>query len=101
VLFLSVYWAYIRSKASSVLLFPLVFLMALVGSLRTPVGAWSSPAMRDAWLLVHVTLVLLGYAALLVMAAASVLYLVHEQRLKNKRPSPFLRPASPWARWMN
>ena len=88
VLFLSVYWRY-KIESLSVLLFPLVFLMALVGSLRTPVGAWSSPAMRDAWLLVHVTLVLLGYAALLVMAAASVLYLVHEQRLKNKRPSPF------------
>jgi ABC-type uncharacterized transport system permease subunit len=30
--------------------------------------------------------VLLGYASLLVMAAASILYLVHERRLKSKRP---------------
>jgi ABC-type uncharacterized transport system permease subunit len=88
VLFLSVYWRY-RIESLSVLLFPLVFLMAMVGSLRAPAGAWSSPALRDAWLLVHVALVLLGYAALLVMAAASVLYLVHEQRLKSKRPSAF------------
>jgi len=88
VLFLSVYWRY-RIESLSVLLFPPVFLMALLGSFRAPVGAWSSPALRDVWLLVHVALVLLGYAALLVMAAASVLYLVHEQRLKTKRPNAF------------
>ena len=94
VLFLSVYWRY-RIESLSVLLFPLVFLMALLGTLGAPVGAWSSPVLRDAWLLVHVALVLLGYAALLVMAAASVLYLVHEQRLKSKRPNAFFDRLSP------
>jgi ABC-type uncharacterized transport system permease subunit len=83
-LFLFVYWRY-RIESLSVFLFPLVFLMALIGATGIPIGSWSSQELRDAWLLVHVALVLLGYAALLVMAAASILYLAHEQRLKNKR----------------
>ena len=99
VLFLFVYWRY-RIESLGVFLFPLVFLMALVGSLGAPVGAWSSPALRDAWLLVHVVLVLLGYAALLVMAVASVLYLVHERQSEEQAPRRVLRPACRrWARW--
>jgi len=85
VLFLFAYWRY-RIQTMSVFLFPLVFLMTLVGSLRTPVGAWSSPTLRDAWLVVHVALVLLGYAALLVMATAATIYLIQERQLKGKRP---------------
>jgi len=85
-LFLYVYWRY-RIESLGIFLFPLVFIMTLVGSMGTPVGHWSSPALRDGLLLVHIALVLLGYAALLVMAASSVLYLVHEQLLKNKRRS--------------
>src|SRR5512140_699146 len=64
-LFLFVYWRY-HIETLSVFLFPLVFVMTLVGSLRSPVGSWSTPALRDAWLLVHISLVLLGYASLLV-----------------------------------
>ena len=84
-LFLFVYWRY-HIETLSVFLFPLVFIMTLVGSLRSPVGSWSTPALRDAWLLVHISLVLLGYASLLVMAAASVVYLIQERRLKSKGP---------------
>lgn len=84
-LFLFVYWRY-RIESLSVFLFPLVFLMTLIGGMEIPIGSWSSPELRDAWLVVHVALVLLGYASLLVMAAASILYLVHERRLKSKRP---------------
>jgi ABC-type uncharacterized transport system permease subunit len=44
---------------------------------------------RNAWLTVHIVLVLLGYAALLLTAAASLLYLFQERELKNKRPHSF------------
>jgi len=84
-LFLFVYWRY-GIETLSVFLFPLVFVMTLVGSLGAPVGYWSSPALRDAWLLVHISLVLLGYASLLVMAASSIVYLLQERRLKSKGP---------------
>lgn len=82
-LFLFVYWRY-QFESLSVFLFPLVFLMTLVGSLGSPVSPWTSPGVRDAWLLVHVVLVLLGYAALLLMAVASIVYLIQERRLKSK-----------------
>ncbi len=83
--FLFVYWRY-RIRTHGVFLFPLVFILSLTGSLGTPVANWVNPALRDAWLMVHVGLVLTGYAALLVMAASSVIYLIQERHLKSKGP---------------
>ena len=83
--FLLVYWRY-RIQTHSVFLFPLVFILSLVGSLGTPVATWANPTLRDAWLMVHVALVLVGYAALLVMAASSIIYLIQERHLKTKDP---------------
>jgi ABC-type uncharacterized transport system permease subunit len=82
--FLFVYWRY-RFESLSGFIFPLVFLMTLIGSLGTPVRTWSSHELRDAWLLVHVVLVLVGYAALLLTAVGSLVYLVQEWQLKSKR----------------
>ena len=73
-------------ESLSVLIFPLVFVMTLAGAMRTPVASWPNASLRDAWLLVHVVMVLLGYAALLLTAAASVFYLIRDRRLKHKRP---------------
>jgi ABC-type uncharacterized transport system permease subunit len=44
---------------------------------------------RDTWLTVHIILVLLGIAALLITAVASILYLVQERELKAKKPRKF------------
>lgn len=84
-LFLFVYWRYDFSSLS-VFLFPLVFLMTLVGGMETPVPTWTNRSVRDAWLLLHVGLVLSGYAALLLTAVASVFYLIQERQLKSKQP---------------
>ena len=88
VLFLFVHWRY-GGESLSVFIFPLVFLMALVATLGNPVSAWSSPVVRNAWLTIHIVLVLLGYAALVFTAAASVLYLFQERELKTKKPRKF------------
>jgi ABC-type transport system involved in cytochrome c biogenesis permease subunit len=85
VLFLFVYWRY-QFGSLSVFLYPLVFVMTLVGSMGAPVGPWSNPRVRDAWLLVHVLLILIGYAALLLTAVASIFYLIRERQLKGKKP---------------
>ncbi len=84
-LFLFVYWRY-QIQTLSVFLFPLVFILTLVGSLGSPLGTWPNPQLRDAWLMVHVALVLVGYAALLVMATSSIIYLLQERHLKTKDP---------------
>jgi ABC-type transport system involved in cytochrome c biogenesis permease subunit len=83
VFFLAVYWRY-QFASLAVFLFPLVFVMALLGATEAPVERWSSDRVRDAWLLAHVALVMLGYASLLVTALASVFYLIQERRLKSK-----------------
>ena len=84
-LYLFVQWRY-RMSSISVFIFPLVFVMSLVATLGNPVSAWSSPVVRNAWLTVHIVLVLLGIAALLFSAIGSLLYLFQERELKTKKP---------------
>ena len=85
VFYLFAHWKY-KLESLSVFIFPLVFVAALVATMGNPVSAWSSPVVRNAWLTVHIVLVLLGYAALLLTAVASVLYLFQERELKSKKP---------------
>jgi ABC-type uncharacterized transport system permease subunit len=93
-LFLFVYWRY-HFQSLSVFLFPLVFFMAAIGGMQIPVASWSTPTARDAWLTVHVILVLSGYAALLLTATASVFYLVQERHLKKKTSGSFFERLPP------
>jgi len=88
VLYLFAHWRY-KLESLSVFIFPLVFVAALVATMGNPVSAWSSPVVRNTWLTVHIVLVLLGYAALLLTAVASLLYLFQERELKTKRPHNF------------
>jgi ABC-type uncharacterized transport system permease subunit len=87
-IYLVAHWRY-KLESLSVFIFPLVFVMVLVATMGNPVSAWSSPVVRNTWLTVHIVLVLLGYAALLLTAVASLLYLVQERELKNKKPHGF------------
>ncbi len=87
-IYLFVQWRY-KVDSLSVFLFPLVFVMSLVATLGNPVNAWSSPVVRDTWLTVHIVLVLLGIAALLFTAVASLIYLFQERELKTKKPRKF------------
>ncbi len=92
--FLFLNWKY-EFRSLGVFLFPLVFLMAMLGGMESPVGNWPSTSVRGAVLLAHVTLVMLGYAALLVTALASVFYLIEERRLKQKLASKLFRRLPP------
>ncbi|HLJ15115.1 MAG TPA: cytochrome c biogenesis protein CcsA [Bryobacteraceae bacterium] len=89
-LFLFVYWRY-QFTSLRVCIFPLVFLMTQVAAMEVPVATWSNTTLRDAWLWLHILLVLLGIAALMLTAIASVFYLVQERRLKAKKPGAFYR----------
>jgi ABC-type transport system involved in cytochrome c biogenesis permease subunit len=94
--FLFVDWRYPFSS-TAVELFPLIFLMTLVASTEQPVAAWPNVGVRDAWLIIHIVLVLAGYAALLLTAVASLFYLMQERRLKSKRSSALLEKLPPLA----
>jgi ABC-type uncharacterized transport system permease subunit len=82
---------------TAVAMFPLVFLMTFIAALERPVATWPNVGVRDAWLIVHIILVLAGYAALLLTATASIFYLVQERRLKNKKSSAWLEKLPPLA----
>jgi ABC-type uncharacterized transport system permease subunit len=86
--YLIVYWRY-QFASLSICVFPLVFLMTQVGSMEFPVASWTDIRVRNAWLLLHVFLVLLGYAGLALAAIGSLFYLVRERQLKMKTTSRF------------
>jgi ABC-type uncharacterized transport system permease subunit len=92
--FLTLWYRY-KAGSLSVFIFPLVFLMTLVSALQSQSSSWSNPAIRSTWLVIHVVLSLLGYAALLFTAAAAVIYLVQERQLKRKSVSPIYRALPP------
>jgi ABC-type transport system involved in cytochrome c biogenesis permease subunit len=96
VLFLLAY-SYYHVAIFSVCLFPVVFFMTLIGATEFPIAHWSSPAVRNAWLIVHITTVLIGYAALIFAAVASIYYLVQERQLKSKQVSPSANRLPPLA----
>jgi ABC-type uncharacterized transport system permease subunit len=93
-LFLAVEWRY-HFASTAVAHFPLVFVMTLVAATERPVPILNSA--RDTWLALHIVLVLAGYAALAIMAAASVFYLVQERRLKSKKSPRILEKLPPLA----
>jgi ABC-type transport system involved in cytochrome c biogenesis permease subunit len=95
-LFLLAY-SYYRVAIFSVCLFPLVFFMTLIGATEFPVTGWSSPQARSVWLLIHISTVLIGYAALILAAVASLYYLQQERQLKRKNLTPSSNPLPPLA----
>jgi ABC-type uncharacterized transport system permease subunit len=93
-IFLFLYNRY-RFESLGVFLFPLIFLMTALASASSPVGAWTDPAARNASLVVHILFVLLGYAALVLTALASLLYLIQERHLKRKKSMALLEKLPP------
>jgi cytochrome c-type biogenesis protein CcsB len=65
---------------------PLVFLLTLVAYSVASGTDELPPALRSAWLPVHVTLAFLGNAVFALAFATSLLYLFEDRRLKAKRP---------------
>jgi ABC-type transport system involved in cytochrome c biogenesis permease subunit len=69
--------------------------MTAVASLQAPTPHWENNSARGAWLIVHIVLVLLGYAALVLTALASVFYLIQERQLKRKKTIRLLERLPP------
>ncbi len=84
VAFLIIYWRY-RVISLGLFVLPLVFLLLLMpaaGADHVPLSAlW----MRSGWIFLHITLLLAAYAALIFSLLSSLLYLIQERRLKNKK----------------
>jgi ABC-type uncharacterized transport system permease subunit len=87
--FLLIAWRY-RTLSFGILALPLAFLLTVVPALSPDKYTFSSPAIRSGWLLVHIAALLTAYAGLIFSLTASLLYLLQERRLKNKRSPGFL-----------
>lgn len=86
-----------KFSSASVALFPLVFAMVLGAAMEQPMVPAEDSGLRDVWLVVHILLVLAGYAALFFTALSAVAYLVQERRLKSKQGSALLEKLPPLA----
>lgn len=83
-------WFVYRTMTLGIVAFPLVFLLTFFAALGQQPILFASEGMRTGWLIGHIGLIFMGYAALVVSFGASVLYLIQASNLKSKRPSEFL-----------
>ena len=83
--FFLIAYSYYRISVFAVCLFPLVFFMTLIGATEFPIAPWGNPQIRNAWLIVHVSTVLIGYAALVFAAVGAIFYLVQERNSSANR----------------
>lgn len=88
VVFLIVYMIY-QTTSPGIVVFPLVFLLTLVGAMQQKPFILTSSA-RQGWLIAHISLIFAGYAALVLSFSASLIYLIQERSLKAKRPGSLL-----------
>lgn len=76
-----------RTVSFGIFLLPVAALLTLVPAFRPGAEMLNYPLLHTGWLFLHVALLLAAYAALLISLIASLLYLVQERRLKQKRTS--------------
>ena len=89
VVFLIVYMVY-QTTSPGIVVFPLVFLLTFIGASGQEPFVLSSSTAREGWLIAHISLILTGYAALILSFSASLLYLLQERALKAKKPGGLL-----------
>ena len=85
--FLVSYMKY-RIMTLGIFILPLIFILTL-GSLLQGEVNFESPQFRTRWLIVHTSSLFLGYAALFMHFAASLMYLIQEKEIKSKKPRAF------------
>ena len=89
VVFLIVYMIY-DTTAPGIVVFPLVFLLTLMGVIHKEPFVLASETAKRGWVIAHVSLIFAGYAALVLSFSASLVYLLQERALKAKRSTGIL-----------
>ena len=83
-------WLRYRAVSFGLFAIPLTFLLVLFPAIGLEKYTFASPVVRNGWIIVHVCALLAAYAALLFSLLASFLYLVQENRLKDRTRPSFL-----------
>ena len=84
-----------KTVSFGIFLLPLAILLTLAPAFHPGSETLAYPYLRTGWLFLHIAMLLAAYAALLVSLLASLLYLVQERRLKQKRVNA---PSGLWLR---
>jgi ABC-type uncharacterized transport system permease subunit len=74
-----------RTVSFGIFLLPVAVLFTIVPAFRPGHETIAYPFVRTGWLMLHILLLLAAYAALFLSLIASLLYLIQERRLKQKR----------------
>jgi ABC-type uncharacterized transport system permease subunit len=74
-----------HTVAFGIFLLPVAALLAIIPAFHPGHETIAYPFIRTGWLLLHIALLLAAYAALFLSLIASLLYLIQERRLKQKR----------------
>lgn len=83
-------YARYRIASLSVFVFPVVFLLTFIANVAYDPSVSAIPAaIQSNWIYIHTPLIFLGYAALSISFAGSIMYLMQEHGLKSKHRSGF------------
>jgi ABC-type uncharacterized transport system permease subunit len=86
VLFFALYTRY-HTTSQGLFIFPLAFLLTFGSAMSLRPPEFGSPMIRSGWIFAHVSMLLIGYAALFLSFMASLLYLLQARSLKSKQPA--------------
>lgn len=86
VFFFVVYFRY-KTASPGVAVFPMAFLLTVFASAPSSLAGGPAPGVSNLWIIIHVGLILVGYAGLFFSLFASILYLIQERNLKAKATS--------------
>ncbi len=84
IIFMIVYLVY-RTTSPGIVVFPVVFLLTFVGAAGEQPFLRMLPGVRKGWLIAHISLIFMGYAALILSFGTSLIYLIQEHSLKSKK----------------
>lgn len=90
VTYLVVWWRY-RVEVLHLVVLPLAIIVLMVAKLLPDTLIPIGPALEASMLRLHLGAIVLGVGALFVTFAASLLYLIVDRALKNKRPARYFR----------
>jgi cytochrome c-type biogenesis protein CcsB len=76
-------------KVLGAFVLPVVVMLSVPTLVRSLALAQIGPALRNAWISVHIALALIGIAAFVLNFAGAIMYLIQERQLKAKRPGAF------------
>src|SRR3984957_3508562 len=89
-IFFMIVYAVYQTTSPGVVVFPIVFFLTFVAAIDEQPVLLTAFVQHKGWLIAHIILIFTGYATLVLSFGASILYLLQERRLKEKKASSLI-----------